>query len=122
MMGISIKRIAFGVLAPIAIAYSPAVAAVDYTYCEIAGAAYGAEKEFIGNIASHVVFRQGLIQDSACLAVWRDAHGAGRRVSSTKNWAKSDLTTFRKMLSFETMVLDSVISGLNLDLRPESPR
>ena len=104
------------VIAPLLLFSSSAFAAPDYTYCEIAGLALGADKEFVGSVAARIVDRQGLIGESGCQAVWKDSYATGKRLSAGGQWSDLDSVKWQKLQDFETKVLDSVISGLQLGL------
>ena len=93
-----------------------ASAAPDYNYCEITGLALGADKEFVGSVASRIVDKQGLTGDSGCQAVWADAYQKGKRLSAGGQWSKLDFVTWQKLQDFEAKVLDGVIKNLQLDL------
>jgi len=93
-----------------------AAAAPDYKYCEITGLALGADKEFVGSVASRIVDKQGLTGEPGCKAVWADAYKNGKRLSAGGQWSQLDLVTWRKLQDFETKVLDSVIQDLQLGL------
>ena len=95
---------------------APSIAAPDYTYCEITGLALGADKEFVGSVSARILDRQGLTGDSGCQAVWRDSYVTGKRLSAGGQWSDLDRVKWQKLQDFETKVLDTVISGLNLGL------
>ena len=103
-------------LALVALLSFPASATPDYTYCEITGLALGADKEFVGSVASRIVDRQGLTGEPGCQAVWQDAYRTGKRLSAGGQWSELDAVKWRKLQDFETKVLDSVINGLQLGL------
>jgi len=92
----------------------PADAAPDYKYCEIAGLAFGSNKDFVGSVAARIVDRQGLTGEAGCQAVWQDAYKTGQRLSAGGHWTTLDSVKWRKLQDFETRVLDSVINGLQL--------
>ena len=103
-------------LALVALLSFPASATPDYTYCEVTGLALGADKEFVGSVASRIVDRQGLTSDAGCKAAWQDAYRTGKRLSAGGQWSELDAVKWRKLQDFETKVLDSVINGLQLGL------
>ena len=106
-----IPALALVALLPLSVSATP-----DYTYCEITGLALGADKEFVGSVASRIVDRQGLTREPGCQAVWQDAYRTGKRLSSGGQWSELDAVKWRKLQDFETKVLDSVINGLQLGL------
>lgn len=87
-------------------------AAPDYRYCEIAGLALGADKEFVGSVASRLVEKQGLIGTPGCTAVWQDAFQKGKQLSAGGKWSQLDMVTWQKLQDFENQILDSIIKGL----------
>ena len=91
-------------------------AAPDYSYCELTGLALGADKEFVGSVASRIVDRQGLTGEPGCRVIWQDAYRTGQRLSAGGQWSDLDSIKWRKLQDFETKVLDSVIQGLHLGL------
>lgn len=93
-----------------------ATGAPNYTYCEIAGLAFGAEKEFIGTVASRIVDRQRLLGNPGCHAVWKDSFETGKRLSAGGPWSDLDHVKWRKLQDFETKVLDSIVDRLQLGL------
>lgn len=93
-----------------------ATCAPDYTYCEVTGLALGADKEFIGSVASRIVDKQGLAGEVGCQAVWADAYAKGKRMSAGGQWSQLDIVTWQKLQDFETKVLDSVVQDLQLGL------
>jgi hypothetical protein len=93
-----------------------ASAATDYTYCEITGLALGADKEFVGSVASRIVAKQGLAGEHGCQAVWADAYQKSKRLSAGGKRSQLDMVTWQKLQDFETKVLDSVIKDLQLGL------
>ena len=96
-----------------------AIAAPDYKYCELAGLAFGAKKDFVGSIAARLVDKQGLNGTPACVAVWSDAFQKGQRLSMPGGTqSQLDVVTWMKLQTFETRVVDAVIK--NLDLRDGS--
>jgi len=91
---------------------SVAIAAPDYRHCEIAGLALGANKDFVGAVASRIVEKEGLIGTPGCTAVWQDAFQKGKQLSAGEKWSQLDLVTWQKLQDFENSVLDAVIKGL----------
>lgn len=91
-----------------------AFAAPDYKYCELAGLAFGAKKEFVGAIAARLVEKQGLQGTPECVAVWSDAYSKGERLSAGGEWSQLDAVTWDKLQDFEARIADAVIKGLDL--------
>lgn len=87
-------------------------AAPDYHYCEIAGLAFGADKEFIGSIASRIANRQGIILDAGCRAVWKDSFETGKRLSAGGTWSDLDNVKWQKLAAFEAKIIDRLIDDL----------
>jgi hypothetical protein len=100
---------------------SLAAPAPDYSYCELAGLALGAQKIFVGSVAARIVDRQGL-SGKGCSAVWTDAYTTGERLSRGGKWSELDAVKWDRLQTFESKVLDAVISGMDLDvsLKPGS--
>ena len=103
-------------IVPLLLLSFSSVAAPDYSYCEITGLALGADKEFVGSVASRIVDRQGLTGEPGCQAIWQDAYRTAQRLSAGGPWSDLDSIKWRKLQDFETKVLDSVIQGLHLGL------
>ena len=89
-------------------------AAPDYTYCEITGLAFGANKDFVAAVAARIVDRQGLTGNAACQAIWKDAYATGKRLSSGGKWSELDTVKWQKLQDFETKIIDNIISNLKL--------
>ncbi len=106
----------FLAMAPLLLLSFSAIAAPDYTYCEITGLDLGADKEFVGSVAARIVDRQGLTGEPGCQAVWKDSYRTGKRLSAGGQWSDLDSVKWQKLQDFEIKVLDSVINGLHLGL------
>ncbi len=94
----------------------PAIAAPDYTYCELTGLALGANKEFVGSVGARIVNRQGLTGEPGCQAIWKDSYATGKRLSAGGQWSDLDSVKWQRLQDFENKVLDSVITGMNLGI------
>ena len=99
---------------PLLLLSFPSISAPDYTYCEIAGLALGADKEFVGSVASRIVDRQDLVGEPGCQAVWQDAYRTGKRLSAGGQWSDLDSVKWAKLQEFEIKVIDGVIADLQL--------
>lgn len=78
--------------------------------CEVAGAAYGAQKELVASIAARIASRAGLnSRDSKCGPIWREAYQIGQRTSQGNVGSQSEMEVVMRMQTFEAKLLDAVI-------------
>ena len=84
-------------------------------YCEIAGAAFGAQKDFIGSLASRLVDKAGLsAADPQCGPIWREAYKIGLKASQGSIGSQADMDLVMRLNAFEKKVLDAMITTLGL--------
>ena len=82
--------------------------------CEVAGAAYGAQKDLVASVASRLVMRAGLnSNDPKCGPIWRAAYQIGRKTSQGNVGSQSDMQVIMRMQTFEAKVLDAVIEHIS---------
>jgi hypothetical protein len=82
--------------------------------CEVAGAAYGAQKELVASVASRLVTRAGLTSsDAKCGPIWREAYQIGRKTSQGNLGSQSEMQVIMRMQAFEAKVLDAVIEKIS---------
>lgn len=94
-----------------------ASAAPDYSYCKIAGFAYGYNNGFIGSLAARIVSKQGLTLEPECKSTWSYAFKRGERMRrvAAEDWTNYDNATWQKMNDFEQKVNDSILKNLQLN-------
>ena len=94
-----------------------ASAAPDYSYCKIAGFAYGYDNVFIGSLAARIVFKQGLTLEPHCKSAWSYAFKRGEKLKrvAADDWTNYDNATWKKMNEFEQKINDSILKNLQLD-------
>jgi len=83
-------------------------------FCEVAGAAYGAQKELVASVASRLVTKAGLTSnDAKCGPIWREAYQIGRKISQGNLGSQSEMQVIMRMQAFEVKVLDAVIEKIS---------
>ncbi|MCY0914033.1 hypothetical protein [Massilia antarctica] len=98
----------------------PAVAAgtaseSSLLYCEVAGAAFGAKKDFVGSLASRLVDRAGLSSaDPQCGPIWREGYRVGLKSSQGIVDSQADMDVIMRLNAFEKKVLDGVIKTIGV--------
>ena len=81
--------------------------------CEIAGAAYGANKSFIGSLASRLLYKDGITAaDPKCGPIWREAYQVGLKASQGTISSQSDIDLIQRLQKFEENVLDSILRNI----------
>jgi hypothetical protein len=81
--------------------------------CEIAGAAYGANKSFIGSLASRLLYRDGITAaDPKCGPIWREAYQVGLKASQGTISSQSEMDLIQRLQKFEEKVLDSILRNI----------
>jgi hypothetical protein len=84
-------------------------------YCEIAGAAFGAKKDFIGSLASRLVDRAGLSSaDPQCGPIWREGYQIGLKASQGTIGSQADMDLIMRLNAFEKKVLDAMIKSMGV--------
>lgn len=81
-------------------------------YCELAGLAFGADKDLVGSIAARLVTRSGLMGDATCQSIWSEGFRQGERIASGAQDTSDDIYAWERLQSFENRVLDSIIDDL----------
>jgi hypothetical protein len=81
--------------------------------CELAGSAYGAQKQFIGSLAARLLDKAGLsAADPKCGPIWREAYQVGLRANLGDIKSQADMDLMLRLYAFEATVLDAVLKGI----------
>lgn len=82
--------------------------------CEVAGAAYGAQKDFVASLAARLVSKAGLdSRDARCGPIWREAYQIGKKTSQGNVGTQSEMEVIMRMQAFEAKVLDAIIEKVS---------
>jgi hypothetical protein len=84
-------------------------------YCEIAGAAYGSGKTFVGSMAARIAENAGFdSMHPQCGPIWREAYQTAQRLATGEVKSQADWDLAMRMQAFERKVLDAIIQKLQL--------
>jgi len=86
-------------------------ASTESDYCELAGLATGANKEFVSSVAGELANRQDILGSPECDTVMENAIKRGKHLFSGKRSKERD-EDLAKLLEFESEVLDAVIENM----------
>jgi len=113
------ERLLIGSLMSMMIALSCAAAPLapskedSLVYCEIAGLAYGGQRDLTGGVAARIAEKAGLTsEDPDCGAIWREAYQVGKKVGFGGAPTDAEFRKWQRLQNFEKKVFDGIIKSM----------